>query len=155
MGNLRQYMLSLVCTALMCSILIRIAKNTINVELIKLLCGLFLLLCLLSPFYQTDFATITEGAFSYTEDAHIAVEEGKTLASDMMLQGITEELKAYILSKAEEMDLALSVEISLDPRGIPIAVILHGSAKPHQKEHIAHILQSDLGIPKENQTWTG
>ena len=155
MENLRQYMLSLICAALMCSILIKLAKSTINVELIRMLCGLFLLLCFLSPFYQTDFATITEGAFSYTEDAHIAVEEGKNLASEMMLQGITEELKTYILGKAEEMDLALSVEISLDQHGIPIAVILHGSAEPYQKENIAHILQSDLGIPKENQTWTG
>lgn len=155
MENLRQYMLSLIGAALMCSILIKLAKSTINVELIKLLCGIFLLLCFLSPFYQIDFATITEGAFSYTEDACIAVEEGKNLASEMMLQGITAELKTYILGKAEEMDLALSVEISLDQYGIPIAVILHGSAEPYQKESIAHILQSDLGIPKENQTWIG
>ena len=148
-------MLSLICAVLISSILIKLAKSTVNVELIKLLCGLFLLLCFLSPLCKINFDTITEWSVSYTEDARISVEEGKNLASEMMLQCITEELETYILDTAEEMGLALAVEISLDQQGIPIAVSLHGSAEANQKETIAHILEADLGIPKENQTWTG
>lgn len=155
MERLRQYMLCIIGAAMLCSIAKTIVSTTKYGELIQLLCSLFLLFCLISPLHQMDFSFFAVDAASYSEAARSAVEEGKNIASEMTLRRIAQELETYILSKAEGMDLAISVDIAIGKDGIPEEILIQGTADPYQRETITQILEKDLGIPKENQTWTG
>ena len=155
MERLRQYALCIIAASLLCSIVTKTVKSTKNSELLSLLCSLFLLFCLISPLYDADISSLAGYSDFYAEDANCAVEEGKNIASEMKHQRIMHELETYILSKAEGMDLAISVDITLNSYGIPEEAIMQGRADPYQKEAISQILEYDLGIPKESQTWTG
>jgi len=153
--TLRQYLLCLIGAALLCSIVTSTVNCTKNKDLIKLLCGLFLLLCLMKPFHRIDFSEIMKWSDAYAEEANNAVEAGKEITSERMLRCIKEELETYILDKAEDMKLDVSVDVTIDHDGIPRDIILYGTPDHYQKEKMTFILESDLGIPKENQIWTG
>ena len=49
------------------------------------------------------------------------------------------------------MDIA--VELSLDGADCPQAVRLTGSVSQSRRERLGEVLETELGIPKENQCW--
>ena len=68
---------------------------------------------------------------------------------------IKAETEAYILDKASQLNVELSVEVTIDEENIPTAVTLSGEVSPYARRQLQEIIESDLGIAKENQRWTG
>ena len=75
---------------------------------------------------------------------------------DSRLRGILRSrLEEYILEKAASLDTALSVTVTLGEDNLPEMVYLRGSCAPGTKAELASMMETDLGISKENQLWTG
>lgn len=156
MDGIRQYLLSVIAAAIICSIIISLVdKKSAGSALIKLLCGVFMTLTVVSPLVQirlSDFSAYFSGLRA-NADAVVAIGEAES--KNAMTAIIKQKTEAYILDKAAAMGLELEVKVYLDSSDIPkpFQIELQGRISPYQKGVLQDVIINDLGIPKENQIW--
>ena len=125
--------------------------------IIKMVGGLFLLIAVLKPIVGFRFDRL----IAYTEqsflDGEVAAEEGANRTRDAMAEIITEQTAAYILDKAAQLgaDLQVSIFLTGDDIPSPDQVTLQGTYTSATRLRLEEIIETQLGIPKECQTWIG
>ena len=119
--------------------------------------GLFLCIIAVSPMADQDLSYLTDFVETFEESAQTAAAVGTSMADDALRQIIKTETEAYILDKAAQFDLQLDVQVALtdDVMPVPESVQLTGSVSPYVKSRLQILISNDLGIPKEQQLWTG
>ena len=157
MDGIRRYLLTVTAAALVCAIVGALFdKKGAPAAVMKLLCGLFMTFCVISPFMDFELMDFSSFTGSFSDDAAAAVSDGKSMASNAQADIIKEQTRTYILDKAQTLDLDIDVEVILDSSDIPApcAVILRGAVSPYAKEVLGQYIENNLSIPKENQTWS-
>lgn len=155
MDGLRQYVISVVTAALICTIVSGMVHEGSAQELIRLISGLFLVLTVLRPLVRIDYTDLLQYADSFSHSGVQTAATGEIMARDAMTDIIIAESEAYILDKAAELNAEVSVAVSVNEDQIPISAKLSGQISPYAKQRLEAILTADLGITKENQQWTG
>ena len=117
-----------------------------------MLAGWALAVTILAPVVKLDFPKIQTDGF--LRDAMAACREGEEQASSAKTQCIRSAIEAYTLTKAEAMGLFLTVEVELDDSGLPRSVALTGNWSPGERQRLSELIESELGLGKEAQTWT-
>lgn len=148
--------LSFIGCAMVCGVVLSLVPGGKGKALLKLICGLFMTVCLLQPLIhfpttlQPDLL-LQEEAFSPEAAAFLREE----FAGQELRQRIKQETEEYILDKAAAMNVPLSAEVRLSDSDIPVpeAVTIYTSADPSAREALSRLLSEDLGISKENQLW--
>lgn len=157
MTALKQYILSIVCAAVICAVITGITKESGHSRILKLVCGIFLALQIIRPLPGISKLSLADLEPLCLEDAKALTEEGRRLARQEKEQVIIEETESYILSKAASQDPGFSVEVILsdgeDP--IPESVVICGSLTEEEKQNLQKVLEEELAIAKENQIWIG
>lgn len=156
MDALRSYMISVLASAIICSIVNRwLGTKGTHGAILKLLTGLFMTITMLSPLIQINLSN-TESYFDWiTTDADAAVYNGQLIAMESTAEIIKEQTEAYILDKAAFWELNLAVEVTLsesDPP-VPISVVLRGNASPYAKNQMSSWIASEIGISEDQQIW--
>lgn len=157
MEVLGKYILSVTAAAILYSIFQSLLdKKSSAAIILRLIGGLFLTFTVLAPITEIDFDAIIDAPWDYTVKGNSFAEQGKQITEDRIGEIIKTRCKAYILDKAMSYQSPMQVEITLsqDETPVPVAVYLQGSISPYAKNAIQNWLQSDMGIPKENQVWT-
>lgn len=150
------YLICIVAAALVCGIVQKLLGDKGTIGLMgKLLSGVFLTLTLVAPLRSVRVQNPGSVTHFYAQEAQRASDEGITQARQAMADGIKQRTEAYILDKAAGMDVALSVEVTLDESQIPApeSVRLTGAVSPYAKQRLTKMIQEDLGIDKEHQIW--
>lgn len=157
MEGLRQYVISVVAAALICGILSGLVQKGAAKELVRLIGGLFLAFTVIRPIAGLDFNALADISFPYAQDAEQTAALGENMARQSLADIIKAESEAYILDKAAALNAAITVEVTLsgDDPPIPVSATLCGEVSPYARQQLEGILQSELGIAKENQLWTG
>ena len=157
MDALRQYAVSLVTAAILCSILTGILHKGISKELLKITCGAFLAFTLIRPLLSLKTLDFSNLGLSYTQKAAEAAALGADYSTEAMSVIIKEETEAYILDKAADLNLVIRVEVTLsaDTPPVPTEVRLSGDAAPLARQKLEETITNDLGIAKENLLWIG
>ena len=155
MESIRSYLLTITASAIICGIIISITDKKGQVgKAIKLLCGIFLTCCVISPVVDLGEFDLSGFNFHYTDEANSAVIYGEKLAAETRSAIITEKAEAYILDKAATMELEIDVEVTLDGNTfVPAEVKIRGDASPYAKHVLSQYMENILGITKENQLW--
>jgi len=155
MEGLQQYALTVVTGAVICSVLLCLISDSSHEQRIRLLCGIYLGILVLKPLVgqNWNFPQIIP-QISCT-DAGNQAALGEEMARDAAAEIISGRLEAYILDKAAGADADLTVTVILGENQLPDAVQLRGQVTDQVREELTGILESDLGIPKENQRWIG
>lgn len=155
MEELGGYAISIVTAAMLCGILLGFVPKGSAGELIKLLCGLFMTLTVLSPFVKLDFGDFLED-FNFSLEGKWAAQEGAAMARESAADIIKAETEAYILDKAAEVNASVCVEVSLseDPVPMPVGVTLWGEVSPYVRQRLENVLTRELGIAKEELRWS-
>jgi len=122
-----------------------------------LICGIFLLLCVIRPVANIPITGISRFAIPYREKASDAVSAGEEYARAQLCEIIKAESEAYILDKAYELDAVICVEVNLSTDEIPhpVTVRISGDVSPYVRQKLQQIIAQELSIAKENQIWTG
>ena len=79
------------------------------------------------------------------------------MAYQAMTELIKEKSQAYILDKAAELDASITADVTISEEELPkpLSVVISGQVSPYNRKRLESILETDLGIAKENQVWTG
>ena len=149
------YILSVTCAAALAAILRAIAGEGTMGKLTKLLSGLFLAVTVLSPLVKMEIPDPARWLEDYMEEGEAAAQAGEAMAKDYSQSIISAELEAYILDKAASFGADLTVEVRLDDAGLPESVVLSGALSPADRQTLSRIMEVDLGIGEEAQTWNG
>jgi hypothetical protein len=155
MDRIREYLLSVTAAALLCGILRQLAgEKGSTAALIRLLCGIFLSLTVVSPLAKLRLGELPFDPREVLADARESAEEGADYARSAMARHIKEQTEAYILDKAAAYDAEITVEVAVegDPP-VPVACTLRGRASVYAKRQLSAILQQELGIREEDQYW--
>lgn len=155
MDAVREYLLSVTASAIICGIVTRLtaSKGTIS-SIVKLLAGVFLAVVVIKPVINLQVAEFQRYTDGISQRADAVVSMGQEMAAQEMEAIIISRTQAYILDKADELGAALEVEVQLNG-GIPARVFLAGAVSPNAKAQLSAWIENDLGIPLEAQEWTG
>lgn len=156
MEGLRAYVISVTAAAMICGIVAGLVKKNGAGELIRMVCGLVLAFTVLRPIagLKLDQLPFDLPSLPSGEDA---ASQGEKITREAMEDIIKSQTEAYILDKAAALGVNLTAEVLLgeDTIPVPVGVILSGACSPYAKSELTDAIEKDLGIPKENQLWTG
>lgn len=157
MDGLRQYLLSVTAAALVCAVVQKLlSKKGTAASIGKMLTGLFLAFTVISPFARLEIGSLSDITKGFESDAADAVAAGQSSTRNAIAQGIITRTQAYILDKAAELNVELTVEVTVsdDDIPVPVKVRLSGDVSPYAKQRLQTIISDDLSIAKEDQIWT-
>ena len=156
MSFLGGYIIRITVAALICAIALNLVdKKGIAGKNLKLICGIFMSVTMVSPFLQLNINSLPE----FLEDIQIQADEislaGENSSKEEMATIIKTRTQAYILDKAMSYGGQLTVEVRVDTTGIPTPceVFLSGTISPYGKTQLQEMINRDLGIPMEAQIW--
>lgn len=157
MAALGEYIFSVAATVLVCGIVNTMLGNTAFIKLVKFIGGLIVLLSVVRPLYQYTWPmdiSLPDIPFGQWEDIPF---QGKDSYHNALGEIIKQKTEAYILDKASDMGLSVTVEVSVSKEETPVpeSVRISGSVSPYGKLQLEEMIQKDLNISKENQFWTG
>lgn len=154
MDTIREYLLTVTAAAMLSGCICGfISKQGHISKILRLLCGLFLAVTVIKPVADVRIEDLTAYTNQLSFDADLAALSGENIASEEMKSIIKENVKTYIINKAELLDAVLEVEVILEDM-VPSAVVISGEYSPFSKASIADIITKDLGIPEEAQSWS-
>ena len=156
MAWIREYLPGVIAAALLCSVVMQLAgKNDLVGSAIKLICGVFMLLALISPVMKLRIST-PQDIFTDVSDQAASITASASDSTRESFAGIIKDkLQSYILDKANDYGLELSVEITLSDSDLPepVSVQISGSVSPYHKKLLSDMIAQDLGVPTEAQIW--
>lgn len=155
MDGVKQYIISVTAAAILCSIVTAICSEKRIAPLLKLITGIFLTFVAIQPLADIELTALPTFAETFAEEAEGAAEVGKDMANENIHAIIKSRVEAYILDKAAALGVDIAVDVTINEEGIPVKAKLNGSVSPSAKSRLQSILEKDLGIPKEDQQWSG
>lgn len=154
---MKQYVLSIIAAAIVCAICrSMIGEKTATGRIVNLISGLMMTITVLSPLIHVSFENVAAYWEGITANAEDYAQDGKTAANESIRSIIKEQAEAYILDKAKDLDLEITVEVELDGGDdpIPCGVTISGTRSPYAKEVLGQFIAETLCIPREMQRWT-
>lgn len=123
----------------------------------KFLTGILMALTLVRPLVSIDLSALTYYTQGISDEAESVAVFGGTAAADAQKEFITSNVEAYILDKAEDLNISISVSLQLSKEKPfePCGITIRGNVSPYAKTQLSHFLKDELGIPMEAQIWRG
>lgn len=155
MAEIRSYFFSVLCTALVCGILIDVSEKTFYQKQLRMVCSIFLALALLHPLIRSRLPVINDPWESYLQEAREAAARGEHISRQAEAQIIKQETEAYILKEAESLGADIRVEITMEDGTPPFpkTAAISGCFDADTENALEQLLVEAIRIPKESQTW--
>lgn len=157
MDGIGAYIFSVICGAAVCGIVMNFFPDkSAQTAVLKLMAGGFLAFTVLNPLLGFRLSGLGNLNSIYDVQAADAVNQGKELTRKALAESIKTQCESYIKNKAEELNLSLdiSVSVSEDDLPVPISARITGEIAPYKKTKLTSLIEEELGIAKEAQTWT-
>lgn len=155
MERIGEYMIGVTAAGLLCALVGKLSFDGLTGAMLRLVCGLFMALAVVAPWkeFSPDFSL--DWVEEIRTEGEAMAAQGENSARQAMAERISEQVRSYILDKAEDLGLMLevSVRLSEDAVPVPMAVTLRGQASPYCKSVLEDYIRDNLGIGKEAQTW--
>ena len=158
-GSLRSWIICVAGTALISSVAMALAPEGMGKKAVKVVCGFAAVLALLSIVVDFDYRGYSAILAAYRSQSDDTVAQALEESSHQTRFIIEEECEAYILDKAAELEIdvmEVSVTAKWSDSGIwyPAEVELNGDRDSAEEDELTAFIESELGIPAEDQTWS-
>lgn len=158
MQNIGQYILHVGLAALLVGIICEFSDGKSSTGMLtRMICGLFLAFTVINPLTELNFDILESFSGITTHNGQQAVSAGTAMAEESMREIIRQESAAYILDKARSLgcDLYADVTVGEGDNPLPESVCITGNVSTQIRRLLEALLETELGIPKENQQWIG
>ena len=152
-----EYLISVTGAALVsCGILCLIDKSKQQSTIVRLICGVFVLITIIRPLLQLEVALPYDFADSLRSDTDAIIESGTNAVAVSNKLHINKQLESYIQQKLKTLNCDLKVVFALQDEYpyTPINVQLAGEVSPYTKSYLTNWIYEELGIKPEDQQWT-
>lgn len=155
MDAIRQYILSVICIAILCGLTQSLFSKSSTGALVKLITGLIITITVIGPLLRGRDFSLGVYLDKISFDGSWAVAEGEEAAMQAVSERIKDRTETYILDKAAEMGAAITVDVKLKEGmpPVPAEVTVRGTVSPYVKKQLCGCLRKDLGIPEDKQIW--
>ena len=156
MAGVKEYIFTICGASLICAIARKFLGDKGSTAGIgKMIIGLFLLVTIVKPVLNLRFNELQDLSLGAQTDAIDAVWQGEEFAKQQMAAIIKERTAAYILQKAQQLDVSLEVEVQVSDDEVPVPekVIIAGNISSFAKQQLQLLIEQELGISKECQVW--
>lgn len=150
-----RYVVSMVSVALISGVLLAVLPEGSARTLIRFLCGVLMLVSVVSPIKKIEIPAVTDIASDFFQEGKETAEQGSLMARQSRIQRIKETLEEYICVKASELGADLRVTVFLDESETPSGVHIAGNISNETRQEVQTWITKELGIREENQEWTG
>ena len=157
MDSLRQYIITVIAATIMSKIVLDITeKKGATHSVLKFITGIFIIITVISPFKQHTTYDISGYFSDWGVSASEYVQAGEESAKSSKNTFIKEQTQAYILDRADQLGIDVTVEVVLneDDLSIPKEVYINGSVSPYGKLKLQQIISQELGITEDKQIWS-
>lgn len=151
---LRGWILSLAGTAVICAVASALTPKGQVKRVVELLCGIAMTAALLSPLLRPVPGDYALHLAQYRDAADTLIAGAEEISRNLDRSYIEAELEAYILDKAEALSAhadGAKVTLRWDTAGVWVPVSAAVDAPYHAA--LSRILEGELGIPPDAQTW--
>ncbi len=156
MSSISPYLLRIVAAAIICSIATTIVgkKGTLATT-VKLICGIFISVTLISPLVNIKIADMTNYIDDLKIDASDMITQAEEGTRTQIAERIKQQTQSYILDKAETYGAHLTVEVSVETSGLPVpnGVTIRGDVSPYAKSQLQQLIVDNFDISPEAQQW--
>lgn len=154
MQLIREYVISVCVSATICSMVYILMKSSPLKHIIKIICGVYILISVVEPLFFHGQFQIDHWELS-DDTSSLAIEGGKDYAQESLNRIIIAKTEEYIADKAHALNAEVHAEIQLsdDSIPVPVRICLIGNVSIESKKQLEKMIEYDLGIPKEDQHW--
>ena len=156
MKGIQTYLLTVSATA----ILVSLFSGLVSDEKIKNTAvyagGLVLILTMLAPVMKIDGKMLEQALNKLEQSLETFQTDSAKQSGILYASRIKQQAEEYILDKTADMGIAVTVDVTVCNDGnfpVPVAASVKGSLTELQKDQIADLLEHDLGIKREAQSW--
>lgn len=154
--HLKEYLLAISAACLLYTVVMTMIPEGSIRKIAELVSGMMVILATLSPLVELDTSSISSAISQYTLRTDYVQREIEFGSRELMCQVIRKKCETYILDKAENMGVQLSVEVYLDDQAevpYPTRVLLRGNWTIDEQAALRRCIAEDLGVPEDRQEW--
>jgi len=158
-GFLRDWIVGITCAAMAAAVLHAFLPKSGGVGRAgRLAAGLLMMLCAVGPLAGLDYDSLAQSLSELRLERSQYAQELEVQNSEILNELIKSETQAYILDKAEGLGVRCQalVTYALDEEGRPYPSEVHitGELTEEQERRLSEMLEADLGVPVQKQTFT-
>jgi len=151
LGN---WVLSVAATAIICAAAMLITPKVQAKQVLGIVCGILMMVAVLRPLLDFDLSDYGLNLSKYRSSAAALTADGEQLRKSLDRDIIEQKMEAYILDKAQSKGVLLNaVQITLQWSTEGVWVPQSAELNGEYNEELARLLEAELGIPKQAQTW--
>ena len=152
---MRQYILSVTVVCILSGVLLSLFREGTVMQLLRMVCGILLIITAIGPLSGKTIPEILTVPDHWLPDGEAAAAMGADLARRETRRCIQQRLEAYILDKAQALGADITPTVELDAENYPESIELEGDCSEDIRQTLSSVITNDLGIPEEDQKWTG
>lgn len=150
--------LQLCAVSIICGLVLTITPSGTCKTAMQILCTAVLISAILEPVADIDFESYSSQRIKAKELEEAFLQNASEAEENLSKTVIQQECCEYILDKArslgiEQIDISVTLSLNNDDLWVPYAVQITAIMSDEQRQNLAHILDRELGIPEERQTW--
>lgn len=154
MTSIGQYIVSVSATAFFFGIVNSFVNHGPNRQLIKMVCGAYMLILVASPVFRITPVDIFDAYKDINIEAREYVSEGEIMAETEYRAIIKAEIKQRIADMFPHNN-NIEIDVHLESENdFPEFVTIRGNFSEEEKNILTEKIYLDLGIPAEDQLWT-
>ena len=144
--------------AVFCAVVLLLIPEGSEKRSVKLICAVMMTILLIRPLRELDWERLTELLTVQRLQVSDIAQSADDLSRELCSSIIREETEEYIWDAARRLGITkLGVRLRLnDAEGLPCpwSIDITGSYTAKQKEELSLLLEGELGIQRERQTWS-
>lgn len=152
MDEIRNYLLQIVATAILCGILRSLSVTSRFSSAIGMMLGIVMTITLMRPILNIDTNRLSLEMLALTDEGDAIIAQGSDAAQIAFSGAVSEQTANYIRNKALQLGAEIAVEVEVN-EGIPVGVTIEGAISPYARSQLSSWLVSEIGIRREAQNW--
>lgn len=152
---MRKYLMSVISAALLVTLLQQFVPKGKLKQLLGVVGGLVMILTVVAPVTSINDDIIPTAISKFSMQTRELQTGIQVKNRELAARIINNRCSEYILDKAAQMGVEVSVEITMSEQDYPypIEIEIIGNVSQQDRDILSNMIEQELGVTKERQVW--